>query len=92
MEIVSIMRCKSEATWHIRLHCAHAGRFGFGGSIAGTGVGAGRLLGAGFSRLCGLWTTLQAGRAGPVKPSSGGGEAGGGGGGGGSWGYKRIRV
>jgi len=66
--------------------------FGFGGSIAGTGAGAGRLLGAAFSRFVGLWTTRQAGRAGPVGPSSGGGgEAAGGGGGGGSWGYEYIR-
>ena len=49
-----------------------------------TGAGAGRVLGAALSRFVGLWTTRQAGRAGPVKPSSGGGEAAGGGGGGGS--------
>src|SRR6267154_6208556 len=30
-------RIDSEAAKHLRLHCAHAGRFGFGGSIAGTG-------------------------------------------------------
>lgn len=76
--------CGSEATKHLRLHCAQAGRFGFGGSIAGTGAGAGRVLGAALSRFVGLWTTRQAGRAGPVKPSSGGGEAARGGGGGGS--------
>jgi hypothetical protein len=77
------LECGSEGVEHIRLHWAHAGRFGLGGSIAGTGAGGGRLFGAAFSRLVGLWTTRHAGRAGPVGPSSGGGELAGGGGGGG---------
>jgi len=74
-------------------HCAHAGKLGFGASIAigdcagaGVGVGAGRAFGA-LSRRVGLCTTRHAGRAWTGWPSSiGGGVVAMGGGAGGSWG------
>jgi hypothetical protein len=70
-------------------HCAQAGTFGFGASIAGTdvgtGAGAGRLLGA-LSLRVDLCTTFHAGRAWMGGPSSiGGGVVATGGGAGGSW-------
>ena len=80
----AISQCSSEFNeeCNSRLHCAHAGKSGFGASIA-AGGGAGLAPGPAFflpcpvrsGRLC---TTRHAGRAGPAGAGSGGGAAGGG--------------